>query len=218
MAVNWKEDWKKDLANMLMKFTIGALCFLGIAMLIAHGKNFLITLKPAYDVEYLLDNGAREGMHVYGEVPYTYDCFANMSDFDDSHVSAYYYALPSVDGMLILNVPVDMQTAMETLLDETMLYLDTGIWPTSVVPVEGYVVKAQGRLPYLLTQYMSEIGYTQEEIDAMGEPLMIEYAAGNLHKARFYAPVGMILLTVGILLIVLIVFLKRSKNSKKLGK
>lgn len=214
MAANWKEDWKKDLADMLIKFIIGALCFLGIVLLTANAKMFLITLKPAYDVEYLLDNGARTGMHVAGEVPYTYDCFANMSDFDDSHVSACYYALPSVEGMLILNVPVSMQPAMDTLLDETMYYMDTGIWPTSVVPVEGYVVKAQGRLPYLLTQYMTGIGYTQEEIEAMGDPLMIEYASDRLKRARIYAPVGMILLTLGILLIVLAVFLKRSKARK----
>ena len=58
---------------------------------------------------------------------------------------------------------------------------------------------------------MSEIGYSQEEIDALGEPLLVKYAADTYDKARIYAPVGMVLLASGILLSVLYLFLKRRK-------
>lgn len=213
MAASWKEDWKKDLGDMLVKFVIGGLWVSGIILLTAYGKKFLLTLKPTYDIEYVIENGAKEGMHVSGEVPYIYDCFANLSDTDDGRISAYYYALPAADGILVLHVPVSLQEAMDTLLEETMLFLDTGVWPTSTVPMEGYVVKAQGRLPYLLTQYMLEIGYTREEIAGMGDPLMIDYAVGNLRAARLYAPVGMILLALGILLLVFVIFWKRARTT-----
>lgn len=188
------------------------LCILGFMILISSVQNFWMSLKPEYDVEYLLDNGAREGMHVKGEVPYTYDCFADMSDMDGGKVSAYYYAIPAAKGMIILEIPADRQEAMEILLDETLDFLDTGVWPTSTITLEGYVVKAQGRLPYLLSDYMREIGYTDEEIADMGEPLMIEDASRRMGRARISAPVGMIILTTGILLGVF--FLFRSKHKR----
>lgn len=188
------------------------LCIAGLFFLLLSMQFFWISLKPGYDVEYLLENDVREGMHVKGQVPYTYDCFADMSDLEGGKVSYYYYALPAAEGMMILKVPVSRQREMETLLEETLDYLDTGIWPTSVVELEGYVTKAQGRLPYLLSEYMTEIGYTQEEIEAMGEPMMIEDASGRIEKARINAPVGIILMAAGVLLGVFFCFWNKRKS------
>lgn len=206
---NWKEDWKKDLVKMLAWIVIGVLCGAGLIFLAANGKNFWIALKPGFELEYLMDNGgAREGMHVTGQVPYVYDCFANLSDFDGKDVSEYYYALPAMDSILILGVPERRYEAMEALLEETWQYAADGILPSSPVPLEGYVTKARGRLPYLLSEYLRDaLQYSQEEVDAMGEPLVIMYAAEELQRARIYAPVGMILLTSGILLAILYLFL-----------
>ena len=189
------------------------IAFIGISLLVSHLSIFWISIKPAYDVEYLLENGAKEGMHVRGEVTYTYDCFANMGDFDDKYVSAYYYALPATDGMMILSMPPKMYGDMENLLEETMEYLDGGRWPASPVPIEGYVTKAQGRLPYLLSQYMLEIGYTQEEIDNMGQPLMIQYYTERIQKARLYAPIGVILLALEVLFTVIPMVVRKLRGS-----
>lgn len=213
MAANWKEDWKEDLGKTLAWILAGGLLAAGVMLLLANGKNFLIAVKPAHDVERLADNGgAREGMHVTGQIPYIYDCFANMSDFDGGHVSGYYYALPTVDGMLIVGVSSREYNAMETLLEETWQFLEKGTPPVSTVPLEGHIVKAQGRLPYLLAEYMAELGYAQAEIDALGEPLMIQSAGEELDRARIYAPVGVILLALGVLLCVLYVFLKSRRR------
>ena len=188
------------------------LCIIGFIMMISSAQNFWMSLKPEYDVEYLLDNGAREGMHVKGEVPYTYGCFADMSNMDGGKVSAYYYTIPAAEGMMILEIPADRQKEMESLLEETLDYLDTGVWPVSTVTLEGYVVKAQGRLPYLLSEYMQEIGYTDGEVAAMGDPLMIEDASRRMQRARISSPLGMILLTAGILLGVFFLFRSRRKG------
>ena len=115
---------------------------------------------------------------------------------------------------MILNIPPQKQNDMEKLLEETFAYLDGGSWPASPVPIEGYVTKAQGRLPYLLSQYMLEIGYTQEEIDAMGQPLMIQYDAEKMQKARIYAPVGVILLALEVLLIVIPMVVRKLRRSE----
>lgn len=222
MAVNgrgdWREGWKEDLAKLLVWLWIGVLCLAGLIFLLGNGRNFWMTLKAGHDVEDLMENGdAKEGMHVTGEVPYVYGCFANLSDFDDNDVSEYYYALPTVDGMLILGVPVSLQGAMETLWEETWQYAERGILPSSTVSLEGYVTKAKGRLPYLLSEYMVDIlGYSQEEVDEMGEPLMIVYAPETLRRARIYAPLGMILLALGMLsLIGYLVWIKKFKEAAK---
>ena len=216
-AQGWKEDWKQDLAQLIVRFIIGGLIAAGIILLIANGKNFIITLKPGYDVEYLLENGAKPGMHVSGEVDFVYDCFAELENTDSNKTSAYYYALPGAEGMMVLYVPAGKHEAAEALLEETLDYLETGVFPVSVMPVEGYVVKAEGRLPYLLNQYMLELGYTWEEIGAMGDPLMIRDASTKLENARIYAPLGMIFLTVGILLTVFVLFWKERRRNRRVG-
>lgn len=188
------------------------LCVIGAFFLMGSVRFFWIAMKPAYDVEYLLENGAQEGMHVKGRIPYTYDCFADMSDMESKKVSYYYYALPASEGMMIFKASVSRQKEMDILLEETLSYLDTGVWPVSTVELEGYVVKAQGRLPYLLSEYMKEIGYTDEEIRAMGEPLMIEDATKRMERARISTPVGIILVTAGVLLGVFFFFRSRRRS------
>lgn len=213
---DWREGWKEDLAKMLAWLLIGGLCVTGTGFLAANGRNFWITLKPGYDVEYLAENGgAKEGMHVTGHVPYVYDCFANLSDSGGGNVSEYYYALPAADGMLIVGVPAGQYAAMEALWEETWQYAADGTMPSSTVPVEGYVEEAKGRLPYLLSEYMMDVlEYSQEEADACGEPLVIVYAAESLKRARIYAPVGMILFCSGILLLILYLFLRTCRLEK----
>lgn len=213
MAANWREDWKTDLVKLATGVLIGSLLVIGFMLLAINGGNFVTAIKPGVDIEYLMEQGgAKEGMHVTGQIPYVYDCFANMGDFDETHVSEYYYALPTADGMLVIGVPTGRYEAMERLKEETWQYLETGLLPQDTVAIEGRLAKAQGRLPYLLGEYMKEIGFAQEEIEAMGEPLILQYASGTLQKARIYAPVGMILMALGILLTVLYVFLKKRKT------
>lgn len=215
MAANWREGWKEDLWKLVIGVLIGGLLVIGFFLLAINGRNFVTAIKPGVDIGYLMEQGgAKVGMHVTGRIPYVYDCFANMGDFDETHVSEYYYALPTADGIMVIGVPAGQYQAMERLKEETWQYLETGGLPQGTVAIEGQIEKAQGRLPYLLGEYMGEIGYTREEIDAMGEPLIIRYAAGTLQKARIYAPVGMILLALGILLTVLYVFLKKRKAAQ----
>lgn len=114
--------------------------------------------------------------------------------------------------MAVLQVSAGMQHAADRLLEETINYMNTGMVPSSSIPIEGYVVKAEGRIPYLLSEYMKEIGYSQEEIEAMGEPLMLRDTAGGLGAARIYAPLGMILLALGILATMFAIFRERFRR------
>ena len=220
MAANWKEDWKKDLGKTIVGVVIGSLWVAGLLLLVANGGKFWTAAKPGTDIALLMENGgAREGMHVTGRVPYGYDCFANLADSEGGEASEFYYALPSADGMLILGVPAQRQEAVEALWEETWEYAADGSLPDAAVALEGYVAKAKGRLPYLLSEYLVDVlGYSQEEADAMGEPLLIRDAAEAFHRARIYAPVGMILLTSGILLLILYLSLRKRQLRKETGK
>ena len=220
MAANWKDDWKEDLGKTIVGVVIGSLWVIGLLLLVANGRNFWMAAKPGTDIAELMENGgAREGMHVTGQVPYVYDCFANLSDSEGGDASEYYYALPSADGILILGVPAQRQEAVEALWEETWEYAADGSLPDAAVALEGYVAKAKGRLPYLLSEYLVDVlGYSQEEENAMGEPLLIRDAAEAFHRARIYAPVGMILLTSGILLLILYLSLRKRHLRKETGK
>ena len=210
--MDWRQDWKRDFGKMLGTILILGLLEAGAILLLTHGKNFMITVKPGYDIEYLMDYGARKGMHIEGNVPFVYDCFAQMENTNSKKIAAYYYAVPTAEGMIALYVPAEKNTAAEKLLEETLVYLEGGVLPISVISIEGYVVEAQGRIPYLLTQYMSSVGYTEEEIAAMGTPLMIQDATERLKDARIYAPVGMICLALGVLAVVFVIFRKRFRR------
>lgn len=204
--LGWKEDWKQDLMRTIATIVIVGLLGSGIILLLSNGKNFLTAVKPAYDIDYVMENGARKGMHISGEVSLIYDCFAEMENTQSNKVTAYYYAIPAGDAMMVLQIPAGMRSAAEKLLEETVEYLSTGVLPVSVFPIEGCVKRAEGRLPYLLSQYMAQMGYSEAEIEAMGEPLMLQDAGSSIDKARIYAPVGMILLGLGILASMLAIY------------
>lgn len=213
--MDWKEDRKRESVRTIKIFVVMGLLAAGAILLSAHGKNFLVAVKPSYTVDYLVENGARKGMHVTGEISFVYDCFAEMENTNNKKITAYYYAVPAGDGMMALYVEAGRQAAVDTLLEETVEYLETGVPPASVIPIEGHVVKAEGRLPYLLSEYMKEIGYSQEEIEAMGEPLMLRDAAESLKAARIYAPAGMIMLASGVLATVFAIFKGRFRQEDK---
>ena len=208
----WEEDWTQELKRKAAVIAVLALLASGGIMLLTHGKNFLVAVKPAYDMEYVMTNGAKEGMHISGEITVVYDCFAEMENTQNKKITAYYYAVPAGEGMAVLQVSAGMQHAADRLLEETINYMNTGMVPSSSIPIEGYVVKAEGRIPYLLSEYMKEIGYSQEEIEAMGEPLMLRDTAGGLGAARIYAPLGMILLALGILATMFAIFRERFRR------
>ncbi len=188
---------------------------IGLCTTLRYAENFWIMIKPAYAIEHLMEHGAREGMHVQGKLPYIYDCFASRENMDSGRVEADYYALPCQDGFLIVKAAVKDQPAMERLLSETVEFLGGGLRPESVISIEGYVTKAQGRLPYLLGEYMISVGYTQEEVDAMKEPLMIVENAEAMRDAGIWFPVGIILQSAVVLAVAFCVFRSRRKRKEE---
>ena len=87
----WEEDWKQELKRKAAVIAILALLASGGIMLLTHGKNFLVAVKPAYDMEYVMTNGAKEGMHISGEITVVYDCFAEIVNTKNKKIKANLY-------------------------------------------------------------------------------------------------------------------------------
>lgn len=211
--MNWKENRKHNLGQRIKGIVIFGLLAVGAMQLLTYGKYFMIAVKPGYSMDYVMTNGARKGMHISGEVEFLYDSFAVLENTGTRKVTAYYYAIPAAEGMVALYVPPEKNAQAEKIMQETLHYLETGVRPVTSMSIEGYVVEAEGRIPYLLSEYMLTIGYSEEEIADMGTPLMIQEATKTLENARIYAPVGMICLTLGILAVMFIIFRRKWKRS-----
>ena len=168
----------QDILNVLPTILIVA----GILGMLISIDRFAIAVKPAVDFENLLDSYAAPGDHVEGKVLYTYGCFAEASVIHAEYgrktgetKSGYYYAVPSVDGVMILEVPLRYHTVMEALTEQTFHYLYGGNEPQADARINGYVVKNNSEsLQRMLTEYLENLGYSAQEIADMGETYIIK--------------------------------------------
>lgn len=172
--------------RLLRSFNKGILILLalGLIAICASVGDILMYMKPSHSFEELMENGVEKGLHVRGEVPFTYDCFAEEETYRKNkttgsrtagRTSSYYYAIPVTGDYVVgLEVNTEDYDSMEQLLNETVEYLDGGDYPSTAVSVDGGVKEMKSELQELFDEYLLEVGYTQDELDAMGTPLVIE--------------------------------------------
>lgn len=188
-------------------FSRGVLILLTVGVVLAtlSGGWGIPALKSAQDFGYLLDNPAKPGMHIKGDVCYTYECFASEETYTQrsdgtrsaGKLSSYYYAIPTWDGVIGLRVPADDYRDMESLLSETVAYLENGTEPSTVVRVDGCIRRMDSATAGLFEDYLELLGYTRAEIADMGDFLIIEQPASmNQMKVIFLVGVGLIALAV----------------------
>lgn len=177
-------------------FSKGVFILLVIGILIAavSGGWGIASLRPAKDFEYLMEHEAKTGMHIKGEVLFTYECFANEETYSKNsdgsrtkgRTAYYYYAIPVSDGMIALEVPADHYSKMEDLLEETIAYLVDGTNPSTKVTVDGCVKKMGADMEELFVEYLESLGYTQAEIADMGDLLVIEQPASMMQMRMIF--------------------------------
>lgn len=170
---------------------------------------FITSFKPANDFEDLQEIQAEEGMHIKGDVKYALDCFAYEETWKENSdgsrtpakTSHYYYLLPgNKESFIGLEVSTSEQKSMEALVEETIAYLESGEEPTTKVTVEGRVSKMDEEMKGLYESYLKEVGYTNEDIAAMGEPLYIEKAV--MKNVRIMFVLSVVLIILGVVLFV----------------
>ncbi len=188
---------------VMMLFMIG-----GMILYLTTG-DMIVSFKPAVSFEDMLDEnseGMKAGQHVKGNVKYVLDYFASESTYTKrsdgsrsaSKKSGNYYLLPTAEGYIGLKSREKDVSILNKLTEETYTYLTTGEEPVTEFFIEGHVKKLKGNVVRYYKEYLEEFGYTESEIEAMGDPLVIEYASFGAVRIMFV--IGVLILILGVLL------------------
>ncbi len=181
--------------------------FAGI-MLYQAVPEVVVSLKPAVSYEDMLEEGAtvKAGDHVSGEVCYVLDYFATESTYTQrsdgtrsgDKASGRYYLLPTADNFIALKCRQADVAALEQLADETWAYMTDGTEPTTEFAMEGRVDVLEPQLAGYYREYLADMGYTEEELDAMGDPLVVQYV--SFTACWVMTGIGLVLVLVAVLL------------------
>lgn len=183
---------------------------IGVVLLGFSLGDTITSFKSAKSFDDVLENGVEPGDHVSGQVPYLLDAFANLQTWTENRsnnsrtpakTSAYYYVLPAGENYAGLRVGSQNIPAANDLVDETYGYLSGGAAPSTVLELDARVVKMEEDLVGLFQDEMKEYyGYTDQELEAIGAPLMVEPRAFT--TIRIFAGVGLAFVLIGAVLLV----------------
>ncbi len=216
-----KESGKEKLQDIL-KVLGPVLIAAGLLGMLISIDKFTIAIKPAVDFERLLNESVQPGDHIQGRVLYAYGCFAESSVIHAEYgrktgetKNGYYYVVPGNGGVMILEVPLRYNNVMEKLTQETFQYLSDGPEPQSNAWINGYVVKNRSEsLLRMLREYLAALGYTEGQIEGMGEVYIIDQD-DSLTELRNLFVGSVVTLAAGL---VLLLVRKREELAVFLGK
>lgn len=192
----------KKFLSCFSKGTFMLLMF-GVIMICISAVDTFISLKPAVSFQDMMDGEeVKKGTHVAGNVVYAMDYFASESSYtkysdgsrSGSKKSGNYYLIPTATGYIGLKSREADVSALNDLSDETFEFISDGAEPKTEIFMQGTVKKMDNKLAGYYQDYLEELGYTQEEIDEMGQPLYIEYVSFGAVRVMFLIGVLLILL------------------------
>ena len=199
------------IGNLIRSFNTAVvmlLLFGGMALYMSI-PDLIISFKPAVSFEELLEDGTqlKAGSHVAGNVVYVLDYFASESSYtkrsdgsrSGSRKSGNYYMIPAATGCFALKCRQADVDALNSLSEETFDYMMSGTEPSTEIFVEGKAELLEGNLAGFYKEYLGELGYTEAEIQQMGEPLVVRYV--NFMAVRIGFVLGLVLVLLGLLLL-----------------
>lgn len=182
---------------------------LGIMGIFMNARSFVTSFLPAVSFEDLLDGEkVKEGSHVAGNVVFSMDPFASESTYtkykdgsrSGDRKSGNYYTIPTADGYIALKSTQKEVSSLNQLADETYIYIDGGEEPATMVRIEGEVHTLEPELVKYFREYLVDMGYTEEEIDNMGDFQVIKSVPFLYIRIMFSLSIVCLLLAVGIVL------------------
>ncbi|MDE7218706.1 MAG: hypothetical protein K2O45_03660 [Oscillospiraceae bacterium] len=200
---------------MKIKHILGGINW-GVIILIAFGGMMLfqsvpediIALKPAVSFEDMLDEGVevKAGAHVSGKVPYVFDAFASEETYtrysdgsrSGSKASGAYYLVPTAEAFIAMKGRQADVGILDDLIDETWDYMETGIQPKTEFSMEGKTEVLEGQLARYFKEYLMDLGYTEAELEEMGDPLVVRTV--NFTACWVMTAIGLVLVLLGVLL------------------
>lgn len=199
-------DFKRLIGAFSMNILI--LAAVGGIMLFQSAGDFVVSFKPAISFEDMLDGKeVKAGAHVDGDVVYVLDYFASESTYTErsdgsrsgNKASGRYYLLPTAEGYIGLKSREMDVAVMNKISDETYEFLMGGEEPTTTIHMQGSVEVMEGQLAKYYREYLLDMEYTESEIDAMGDPLVIQYRSFTAVRVLF--AIGAALVALAIFLI-----------------
>lgn len=187
------------------------LLLFGGMMLYMNAADLVVSFKPSISFQDMLDGKeVKAGSHVEGNVKYVLDYFASETSYtrykdgsrSGSRKSGNYYLIPTAEGYLALKSRQADVGDLNQLTDETVEYMTSGTEPTTEFFMEGSVGKLEGSVVGYYEEYLEELGYTAEEIKAMGDPLVVEFRSFTAIRVMF---------AIGIVAVALAVFFFRRR-------
>ena len=179
------------------------LLLFGGMMLYMNAADLVVSFKPAVSFEDMLDGKeVKAGSHIEGNVKYVMDYFASETSYtkykdgsrSGSKKSGNYYLIPIQDGFLALKSRQNDVNTLNQLTDETIEYMTSGTEPATEFFMEGSVKKLEGNVANYYNEYLEELGYTAEEIKAMGDPLVVEFRSFTAIRVMFIIGIAAVIL------------------------
>lgn len=171
--------------------------------------NFVVSLKPPVSFEEMLEGTEiKAGDHVEGNVLYALDYFASQSSYtryedgsrSGSRKTGNYYVIPVNGGYIGLKCREEDTAALNKLSEESFEFLGGGPEPATEIFIQGAVQPMESKLVKYYNKYLEGFGYTQDEIRAMGEPLVVEYTNFLAEQVIFGIGILVILLAIWLLM------------------
>ena len=173
-------------------------------MFYMSARDFVVSLKPIISFEDMLNGEElKVGSHVEGNVPFIIDYFAtetSTTKYKDgstrSSKNGRYYLIPTATGYVGLKGREVDVSELGKITDETYEYLMGGPEPTTEKYMTGVVDPMDDELAGYFYEYLEDMGYTQSELDAMGEPLVIKFVSFTAVRIMFAISIFLLILTV----------------------
>ena len=196
------------MGNLMAKISrVGLILILiGGLMLWPSLQDTITSFQAPQSFEDVLEEGAVPGEHVSGRVPYLLDTFASMETWTENsrthattskRTSFRYYVLPGGGGYLGLSVASHSFSPANSLVEQTYAcLLEDGGEPTAELIVDARVVEMEEELAQLFREDLQDYyGYTDQDLEAMGTPLLVEPRAFGTIRA--FCGVGIALILAG---------------------
>ncbi len=201
----------KQIKRIIRTFNRGKLLLIIAAIILLYQTtgDFIVSLKPARNFEDVMAGEVSAGEHIKGEIPFLLDYFATEKSWTKNSkgsatpkkTSAYYYIVPgNNDTYLGVRMRSKDYEDAEKLVEETYDYLlGDGNLPSGLMAYEGIVVKMEKEYSGLGSAFKEELsayGYLEEEIEEMGEPLLIVRREFSAVRGMFGAGMALLLFVV----------------------
>ncbi len=196
-----------DIKKLVRSFSTNILILMviGGVMLFQSAGHMLVSLKPAVSFQEILDGEeVKAGSHVKGDIVYVLDYFATESTYtqrsDGSRsgdkANGKYYLLPTAEGYIGYKCRQADVAQMEKISEETYEFLMGGAEPTTTFQAEGGVEVMEPELEKYYREYLVDMGYSESEIDEMGEPLVIKYVSFTAVRVIFFLGLAVVVLAI----------------------